>query len=90
MLIQPTVHDLDVMGTNLMSSRRRHQVIQTAVQTMTGHLQDSPLGERLAGLPPGLPGLVKRPKSPIESPPDFRALARARWPLRETQMAAHP
>jgi NTE family protein len=89
-LIQPTVHDLDVMGTNLMSSRRRHQVIETAVQTVRSHLRDSPVGERLAGLPPGLPGLVKRPKSPIQSPPDFRALARARWPRGETQMAAHP
>src|SRR5579864_1476961 len=30
-LIQPTVLDLDIMGGNLMSSRRRHQVIETAV-----------------------------------------------------------
>src|SRR5271166_3889281 len=54
-LIQPTVHDLDVMGTNLMSRRRRHEVIDTAVQTVTDHLHESPLGERLAGLPHGLP-----------------------------------
>ena len=79
LLIQPTVHDLDAMGSNLMSHARRREVIQTAVQTMTDHLRESPLGERLAELPRGLPGLVRRPAGPLRSPPDFRALARARW-----------
>ena len=44
-LIQPTVHDLDVMGGNLMSSRRRHEVIETAVRTVTEHLRESPVGD---------------------------------------------
>jgi len=78
-LIQPTVHDLDVMGTNLMSRRRRHEVIETAVQTVSEHLRESPVGERLAELPTGLPELVLQPKGPRRSLPDFRALARARW-----------
>jgi NTE family protein len=50
LLIQPTVHDLDVMGTNLMSRRRRHEVVQTATRTVTEHLRDSPVGERLGRL----------------------------------------
>ena len=29
-ILQPTVHDLDVMGTNLMSGARRHEVIERA------------------------------------------------------------
>lgn len=78
-LIQPTVHDLDVMGTNLMSRSRRHHVIETAVQTVTDHLRQSAVGERLAGLPQGLPALVERPAGPARSWPDFFALAHARW-----------
>src|ERR1700676_2365029 len=78
-LIQPTVHDLDVMGNNLMSRSRRHEVVETAVQTVTDHLRKSPVGEQLAALPRGLPELVQRPKGPVESWPDFQALAAARW-----------
>jgi len=78
-LIQPTVHDLDIMGTNLMSRRRRHEVIETAVQTVTEHLRESPAGARLAELPQGLPALVRRPKGPARTWPDFSAHAHARW-----------
>jgi NTE family protein len=86
-LIQPTVHDLDVMGTNLMSHRRRHAVIEMAVQTVTDHLRNSPVGERLSQLPPGLPTLVRRPKGPVARWPDFRALARERWEGADTAAA---
>jgi len=79
LLVQPTVHDLDVMGTNLMSRARRHEVIEMAVETMTDHLHESPLGERLAELPRGLPDLVRRPKRTSRAPLDFSVLARARW-----------
>lgn len=78
-LIQPTVVDLDVMGGNLMSSSRRHQVIETAVETVTQHLRESEVGERLARLPAGDPRLVRRPGGPPSSWPDFRAAARERW-----------
>jgi len=78
-LIQPTVHDLDVMGTNLMSRERRHDVIETAVQTVTDHLRDSPVGERISRLPQGLPELVRRPPGPAVTWPDARSLARQRW-----------
>ena len=78
-LIQPTVHDLDAMGSNLMSRGRRHEVIETAVQSVTLHLRESPLGQRLAELPRGLPELVRRPQGPASSWTDFRVLARARF-----------
>ncbi len=78
-MIQPTVHDLDVMGTNLMSRSRRHEVIEMAVETMTDHLRETALGERLAELPRGLPELVRRPKRNARAALDFSALATARW-----------
>jgi NTE family protein len=82
-LIQPTGHDLDAMGSNLMNSRRRNAVIQTAVRTVTEHLNESGLAERLARLPPGSPALVTRPKGPPTTWPDFQTLARGRWEQRE-------
>ena len=78
-LIQPTVHDLDTMGTNLMSRARRHQVIETAVRTVTEHLRESPVGEQLSRLPAGTPALVRRPAGPPSSWPDLHTAARARW-----------
>lgn len=77
-LIQPLLQDLDVMGGNLMSSRRRQEVLRTAVRTMTGHLRESPLGTRLSALPAGDPRLVRRPPGPPSTWPDFRAAARER------------
>ncbi len=79
LLIQPTVHDLDAMGTNLMSRTRRNQVIATAIETVSDHLRQSPAGERLSKLPRGLPRLVRRPPGQMAPLPDFSALARARW-----------
>ncbi len=78
-IIQPTVHDLDIMGTNLMSSARRHDVIERGSQSVTDHLRESGIGERLAGaLPPGAPALVRRPPGK-RAAPDFRELARKRF-----------
>ena len=81
-LIQPTVHDLDAMGTNLMARSRRHQVLETAVRTVTVHLRESPLGERLSQLPAGEPALVRRPPGRPDAWPNFREAGRARWPAR--------
>lgn len=50
-LLQPTIHDLDAMGTNLMSRRRRNEVIGVAVETVTGHLREPGIRERLEQLP---------------------------------------
>jgi hypothetical protein len=78
MLIQPTVHDLDAMGTNLMNRGRRHEVIQTAVRSVTEHLRDSSVGERLQRLPAGSPELVARPPGSPAGWPDLESAARRR------------
>ncbi len=78
-LVQPTVHDLDVMGGNLMSSKRRHAVTETAFGSVTEHLHETALGERLAQLPQGDPLFTSRPSLPPSAWPDFRAAARERW-----------
>ncbi len=78
-LIQPTVQDLDAMGTNLMSSKRRHEVIDTAAQTVGAHLRQPELRARLRELPPGESIFVRRPSPAPSAPLDFTRLARARW-----------
>jgi NTE family protein len=79
-LLQPTVHDLDAMGTNLMSSARRHEVMQRAARSVAEHLRESGIGADLAArLPAGEPALVRRPDGPSSDWPDLRALARGRF-----------
>ncbi len=79
-LIQPTVHDLDVMGGNLMSRDRRHAVVETAVRTVTDHIRETPLGVQLAQLPSAPDKrLVRRPKGPPSSWPDFHQAAVMRF-----------
>lgn len=78
-LVQPTVHDLDAMGSNLMSSARRHEVMQRGMESVAAHLRSSGLGEELRErLPPGIPAMVRRPGGPPSDWPDFRALAGTR------------
>lgn len=79
LLLQPRGRDLEVLGGNLMSSKRRHKMIETAMATTTDQLRSSPLGERLAALPAGDPRLVRRPSGPPSTWPDLRAAARNRW-----------
>lgn len=78
-LIQPTAQDLEVMGGNLMSSARRHEVVETAAHTVAQTLRESPVGDRLSALPAGDPRLVSRPDGPPSTWPDFQAAARDRW-----------
>jgi NTE family protein len=70
-LIQPTADDLDVMGGNLMSRRRRNEVIAVASETVRGQLGTAAVRKALAGLPPGEPGRVRRPKGPPSSWPRY-------------------
>ena len=63
-LIQPTGKDLEVMGSNLMSRRRRHEVITTAIETVGEQLREPATAEQLSGLPPGDPERVARPPGP--------------------------
>ena len=61
LLVQPTREDLDVMGINLMSTRRRHQVIETAIDTVTVQLRAPGVRELLRDLPEGEPHKIERP-----------------------------
>jgi len=57
-LIQPTLGDLAVMGRNLMATKRRHEVIETARRTVAEQIRE--LG--LPALPPGEPHKLARPE----------------------------
>lgn len=73
-LIQPTGDDLEVMGPNLMSRRRRNEVIATAIETVRHQLREPGTWELLQTLPKGAPEKIHRPE---DRPPE-------RWPkLRE-------
>ena len=70
-LLQPVAEDLAVMGTNLMSGRRRHEVIETAVGTVTEALSEPGLRDGLAGLPQGEPHKIRRPAGDPSAWPEF-------------------
>jgi NTE family protein len=82
LLIQPTIHDLDAMGTNLMSATRRDQVIKVAAQTVAAHIRQPDVRARLRELPAGAPLLVRRPPGPITARPAFEDLASSRFAAR--------
>jgi NTE family protein len=63
-LIQPLAEDLDAMGPNLMSTKRRNRVIEVARRTVAEQLREPQTRELLAGLPPGPPEIVHRPAGP--------------------------
>jgi NTE family protein len=63
-LIQPTDEDLAVMGRNLMSGQRRHEMIETASRTVAEQLRSPELRETLKGLPEGEPHKLHRPSGP--------------------------
>jgi NTE family protein len=63
-LIQPTTEDHAIMGPNLMSTRNRNPVIQTAIRTVGEQLREAGVAELVAGLPAGNPYRVRRPDGP--------------------------
>jgi NTE family protein len=75
-LIQPTADDHAVMGTNLMSRRRRQQVIETAIETVGEQLRAPRVAEALADLPPGAAEKLARPEGPPSSWPQVLPGAR--------------
>ena len=63
-LIQPLARDLAAMGSNYMSTSRRHRVIETAIETVTEQLRQPEVARMLGDLPRGDPNRVDRPDLP--------------------------
>jgi NTE family protein len=79
LLIEPTEDDREVMGHNLMSGTRRHQVIETAELTVAEQLSRPEARELLKGLPKGKPHKIRRPAGPPSSWPKLApSLGRAK------------
>ena len=74
-LVQPTDEDHAVMGANLMATRNRNRVIQTAIDTVGRQLREPGVRELLRDLPPGEPYKLARPEGPPESWPQIGARA---------------
>jgi NTE family protein len=64
-LIQPIARDLATMGPNYMSSKRRHEVIETAIETVGQQLRQPEVAALLRKLPPGQSHKVARPDLPV-------------------------
>jgi len=77
-LIQPLADDLRFMGGNLMSRRRRHEVLELATRTVARQLRAPENRERLGRLPACDPNRVRRPAGPPSSWPRFTDVAPAR------------
>jgi NTE family protein len=66
-LIQPIARDLAAMGPNYMSSKRRHEVVETAIETVGEQLRQPEVAALLDKLPPGRPHKVTRPDLPASA-----------------------
>jgi len=64
-LLQPGPDDLAVLGANLMSTARRHLVLETAVRTTTARLADGELAGLLQDQPRAPEHRVRRPEGPV-------------------------
>jgi len=69
-LVQPTSEDHEVMGPNLMSTRRRNPVIRTAIRTVGEQLGAPGVAELLRDLPPGPDYKIREPGGPPSEWPD--------------------
>lgn len=76
-LVQPVAEDLALMGTNLMSRKNRHPVIELARRTVAEQLRAPEVAALLAGLPPGEPHTIARPDGPPSTWPQIGPAARA-------------
>jgi NTE family protein len=68
-IVQPTADDLAVMGGNLMSTARRHKVLETAQQTVAAQLADTDLAAMLADQPRAAEHRLRRPPGPVDQWP---------------------
>ena len=68
-VLQPVAEDLEVMGGNMMSTVRRHAVLETAQRTMAQQLADGGLRDRLADQPRVAEHRLRRPSGPVQSWP---------------------
>jgi NTE family protein len=74
-LLQPTGDDLAVMGPNLMSNKRRNEVIAVATRTVAEQLRAPEVRELLADLPKGAPEKIHRPDERPSRWPKLRDLS---------------
>lgn len=68
-LLQPTAEDLAVMGGNLMSTARRHRVLETAQRTVAAQLRDGTVAALLSDQPRAAEHRLRRPAGPVEQWP---------------------
>ncbi len=68
-LLQPVAEDLQVMGGNLMSTARRHLVLETAQRTVAEQIARSDLPRLLAAQPRAAEHRVRRPPGDVRSWP---------------------
>jgi NTE family protein len=76
--IEPEEEELAVMGKNLMSGQRRHEMIETAATTVAERLRSPELREKLEGLPKGEPHKLRRPAGPPSTWPRIVPAVRSR------------
>ena len=69
-LIQPTTEDHAAMGPNLMSTKNRNPVIETAIRTVREQLRADGVRQLLEDLPPGEDHKIREPDGPPSEWPD--------------------
>ena len=69
-LVQPTTEDHAAMGPNLMATKNRNQVIETAIRTVREQLQAHGVRELLRDLPAGPEHKIFEPDGPPSEWPD--------------------
>lgn len=70
-LIQPSQEDLDVIGTNMMSGKRRNEVMETAERTVAEAVRAPGVFDALADLPAGEPHKIAKPDGAVEDWPEI-------------------
>lgn len=69
-LIQPTTEDHAAMGPNLMATKNRNPVIETAIRTVREQLRADGIRQLLEDLPEAEPYKIREPDGPVSEWPD--------------------